>query len=106
MTHMRDVGEVQGQIWGRLLEAEYRLAQHQAVWRAQRDELELLGGVVLRQSAVINVQRQLLLEMEEFNRKLARLERMIDPVGRTLGNLILIKDDPIEDVVTLVGHEE
>ena len=65
-----------------------------------------MGGVVVRQSEVIDIQCQLLLEMEEFNRKLARLERMIDLVGRTLGNPILIKDDPIEDVVTLVGHEE
>ena len=42
----------------------------------------------------------------EFNRKLARLERMIDPVGRSLGNPILIEDDPLEDVVVLVKHEE
>ena len=107
MTHMRDVGEAQGLIRGRLSEAEYRLAQHQAILQSQRDELELLGGVVLRQSAVIDVQRRLLLEMEgEFNRKLERLERMMDLVGRTLGNPILIEDDPVEDVVTLVGHEE
>ena len=62
---------------------------------------------MLRQSAVIDVQCRLVLEMEgEFNRKLERLERMIDLVGRTLGNPILIEDDPVEDVVTLVGHEE
>ena len=30
-THMRDVGEAQGLIWGRVLEAEYRLTQHQVV---------------------------------------------------------------------------
>ena len=30
----------------------------------------------------------------------------MDPRGRTLGNPILIEDDPVEDVVTLVGHEE
>ena len=67
----------------------------------------ITGGVVLRQSVVINVQCRLLLEMEgEFNQKLERLERMMDPRGRTLGNPIVIKDDPIEDVVTLVGHEE
>ena len=42
----------------------------------------------------------------EFNRKLAWLERMTDLVGRLLGNPILIKDDLVADVVTLVGHEE
>ena len=30
----------------------------------------------------------------------------MDPVGRTLGNPILIEDDPVEDAVVLVGHEE
>ena len=106
-VHMRDIGEAQGLIRGRLLEAELRLTQFQALAAAQRHELDLVGGVVLRQSAVIDVQCRLLLEMEgEFNRKLERLERMMDPVGRTLGNPILIEDDPVEDVVTLVGHEE
>ena len=42
----------------------------------------------------------------EFNRKLEQLERMIDLRGWTLGNPIVIEDDPVEDVVTLVGHEE
>ena len=94
-------------IWGRLSEAELRLNQYQALAAAQRHELDLVGGVVLRQSAVIDVQRQLILEMEgEFNQKLERLERMMDPRGRSLGNPILIEDDPVEDVVTLVGHEE
>ena len=106
-THMRDIGEAQGLVRGRLSEAEYRLAQHQAILRAQTEELELMGGVVGRQTAVIEAQRQLIYGMEEeFNRKLARLERMIDPVGRTLGNPILIEDDPVEDAVVLVGHEE
>ena len=31
---------------------------------------------------------------------------MMDLVGRMIGNLILIEDDLVEDVVTLVGHEE
>ena len=105
--HMWDIGEAQGAIRGRLLEAEYHLAQHQAMLRAQREELDLMGGVVMRQTVVINVQRRLLMEMEgEFNRKLAWLERMMDPVGRSLGNPILIEDDPVEDAVVLVGHEE
>ena len=49
-----------------------RLTQLQAIVRAQRDELDLVGGVVLRQLAVIDVQHRLLLEMEgEFNHKVA-----------------------------------
>ena len=57
---------------------------------------------------MINLQCNLLLEMEAENRrKFKRLERMMDPQGRTLGNPILIEDlEPVEDVVTLVGHEE
>ena len=106
-THMRDIGEAQGLVWGRLSEAEYRLAQHQAILWAQTEELELMGGVVGRQTAVIEAQRRLIYGMEEeFNRKLARLERMMDPVGRTLGNPIVIEDDSVEDAVVLVGHEE
>ena len=73
---------------------------------SHRWEINLLRDVVVRQSEVINIQCQLLMMMEgKFNRKLAQLERMMDPVGRSLGNPILIEDDPVEDVVTLVGHE-
>ena len=107
-THMRDIGEAQGLVRGRLSEAEYRLAQHQAILRAQTEELELMGGVVGRQTAVIEAQRRLIYGMEEeFNRKLARLERMIDPVGRSLGNPILIEDDdPVEDAVVIIEEHE
>ena len=67
----------------------------------------MLGDVLGRSTEVIEVQHRLIYGMEEeFNRKLARLERMMDPVGRTLGNPILIEDDPVEDAVVLVGHEE
>ena len=105
--HMWDIGEVQGAIRGRMSEAELRLNQHQALAVAQRQEIDLLGDVVVRQSEVIDIQCRLLLTMEgEFNCKLVWLERMMDPVGRSLGNPILIKDDPVADVVTLVGHEE
>ena len=94
-------------VQGRLSEVEYRLNQLQALAVAQRREINMMGGVVVRQSEVIDIQHRLLLTMEgEFNRKLAWLERMMDPVGRTLGNPILIEDDLVEDVVTLVGHEE
>ena len=88
-------------------EAEYHLNQLQALAVAQRREINIMGGVVVRQSEVIDIQRRLLLMMEgEFNWKLARLERMMGPEGRTIGNPIIIEDDLVEDVVTLVGHEE
>ena len=107
MEHMQDIGEAQGLVRGRLSEVEYHLNQLQALAVAQRQEIDMMGGVVVRQSEVINIQRQLLLTIEgEFNRKLVQLERMMDPVGRTLGNPILIEDDPVEGMVTLVGHEE
>ena len=102
-THMRDIGEAQGLVRGRLSEVEYRLDQHRALLQGHVRELELMGGVVARQTAVIEAQRRLIYGMEEeFNRKLARLERMIDPVGRSLGNPILIEDDPVEDAVVAV----
>ena len=98
--HMRDIGEAQGLIRGRLSEAELRIRQLQAVVLSQRREVDLLGDVLGRSTEVIEAQRQLIYGMEEeFNRKLARLERMMDPVGRSLGNPILIEDDPVEDTV-------
>ena len=104
--HMRDIGEAQGLVRGRLSEAEYHLDQLQALAAAQHWEIDLLGGVVIRQLEVINIQRWLLLELEvDFNWKLGQLERMLSLEGRTFGNPIVIKDDPVEDVVTLVGHE-
>ena len=45
-THMRDIGEAQGLIHGRLSEAELRLNQTQALLEAQHYELDLVGGVV------------------------------------------------------------
>ena len=99
-THMRDIGEAQGLVRGRLSEAEYRLRQLQAMVLTNSREVGLLGDVMGRQTAVIEAQRRLIYGMEaEFNRKLARLERMIDPAGRSLGNPILIEDDPVEDAV-------
>ena len=104
--HMRDIREVQGLVQGRLSEAEYHLNQLQTLAVAQHREIDLLGGVVLCQSEVINIQRQLLLEIEaDFNQKLGQLERIMDPWGRTMGDPIVIKDDLVEDMVTLVGHE-
>ena len=106
-THMRDIGEAQGLVRGRLSEAEYRLRQLQALTVMNRREVDMLGDVLGRQTAVIEAQRRLIYGMEEsFNRKLARLERMIDPVGRTLGNPILIEDDPVEDAVVAGTVEE
>ena len=105
--HLRDLADAQGSVRGRLREAELRLDQHQALDTAMRRELDLLVGVVVRQSEVINIQRTLLLEMEgEYRQRFERMERMMDPRGWTLGNPILIEDDPVEDAVVLVGHEE
>ena len=106
-VHMRDIGESQGLIRGRLTEAELRLQQLQALTLTHHREVELLGDVMGRQTAVIEAQRRLIYGMEEsFNRKLARLERMMDPVGRSLGNPILIEDDPVEDAVVLGTVED
>ena len=52
---------------------------------------------------MIEAQHRLIYGMEEeFNRKLARLERMFGPEGRTLGNPIVIEDDLVEDAVVAV----
>ena len=106
-THMRDIGEAQGLVRGRLTEAELRIRQLQAIMLTNRREVDMLGDVLARLTAVIEAQRRLIYGMEEgFNRKLARLERMIDPVGRTLGNPILIEDDSVPDAVVLGSVEE
>ena len=107
MTHMRDIGEAQGLVRGRLTKAELRIRQLQALVVSQRREVDLLGDVMSRSVAVIEAQRRLIYGMEEsFNRKLVRLERMIDPRGRSLGNPIVIEDDPVEDAVVLGSVEE
>ena len=106
--HMRDVGEVQGAIWGWLSEVEVRANQLQALLMLARWEINLLSGVVVRQSKVLDIQCQLILNLDQENRRrFERVERMLDPWGRTFGNLILIDLDPEErelDVVTLVEH--
>ena len=104
---MRDIGEAQGLVRGRLSEAELWINQLQAIVVSQRQEVDLLGDVLGRAIEVIEVQRWLIYGMEaEFNRKLTWLERMFGPEGRTMGNPIVIEDDPVEDAVILVGHEE
>ena len=106
-THMRDIGEAQGLVRGRLTEAELRIRQLQVLVVSQHREVDLLGDVMSRSVAVIEAQRRLIYGMEEsFNRKLVRLERMIDPRGRSLGNPIVIEDDPVEDAVVLGSVEE
>ena len=106
MTHMRDIGEAQGLVRGKLSKAELRIRQLQSLVLAQCQEVDLLGDVLGHSMSVIEAQRRLIYRMEEFNQKLARLERMVDLVGRTLGNPILVEDDPVKDAVVLVGHEE
>ena len=57
---------------------------------------------------VLDIQRQLILTVEEKNRRrYERIERMLDPRGRTFANPIVIDLEPEEresDVVTLVEH--
>ena len=101
--HMRDIGEAQGQVRGRLSATEYRIEQLQTLLLGHRQEIDVMGHVMAQQTTVIEAQRQLIYGMEEeFNRKLTRLERMFGPEGRTLGNPIVVKDDPVEDAVVAV----
>ena len=52
---------------------------------------------------MIEAQCRLIYGMEaEFNRKLTQLERMFSLEGRSIGNPILIEDDAVEDMVTLI----
>ena len=106
-THMRDIGEAQGLVRGRLSEVGLCIHQLQVLVVSQRREVDMLGDVLVRSTEVIEAQCQLIYGMEaEFNQKLTQLERMFGLEGRTMGNPIVIEDDPVEDVVTLVGHEE
>ena len=101
--HMRDIGEAQGLVRGRLSETEYRIEQLQSLLLGHRREIDVMATVMTRQTEVIEAQRRLIYGMEEeFNRKLGRLERMMDPVGRSLGNPILVEDDPVSDAVVAV----
>ena len=106
--HMQDVGEAQGAIRGRLSEVEVRANQLQALLVSACREIDLLSGVAVRQSEVLDIQWQLILNLDQENqRRFERVERMLDLRGRTFGNPILIDLDPEEresDVVTLVEH--
>ena len=108
MEYMQDMGEAQGGIWGRLSEAEARANQLQVLLMSAHRELDLLLGVVVRQSEVINIQQELLLTMEvENQRKFKRIERMLDLRGRTFTNPIVIDldlEDRGADGVTLVNQ--
>ena len=101
--HMRDVGEAQGLVRGRMTAVEFRIEQLQQLLLGQRRELSVMGTVLGQQTEVIEAQRRLIYGMEEeFNRKLRRLERMFGPEGRTMGNPIVIEDDPVADAVVAV----
>ena len=107
-VHMQDVGEAQGAIRGRLSEVEGRANQLQALLMLAHREIDLLSGVAVRQSEVIDIQRQLILNLDQENQwRFERVERMLDPQGWTFANPIVIDLDPEEresDVVTLVEH--
>ena len=70
----------------------------------QGREMEVMSDVIQAQNEVFQVQSTLLLKVERKQarerRRLDAVERRMDPVGRTMGNPILIEDD--EDEVTLV----
>ena len=71
MEHLRDVGEAQGLVWGRLSEAELCINQLQALVVSQHWEVDMLGDVLVCQTDVIEAQRWLIYGMEvEFNQKL------------------------------------
>ena len=107
--HMWDIGEAQGGVRGRLTELELRMCQQEALLMGARREIELLSGVVVRQSEVLDIHRQLILMLDQENqRRFERVERMLDPRGRTFANPILIDLDPEDreaDEVTLVDRE-
>ena len=105
--HMRDIGEAQGGIQGRLSEAEQCLTQLQVIVVGQSREIEMLGGVVTQQSELLGIHQELILELDTENRRrFVRMERMLDLWGRSFGNPILIDLDPEDrdgDEATLVG---
>ena len=83
-----------------------RLTQLQAIVVGQSREIDLLGGVVTQQSELLGIHQELVLTLDqETHRKFNRVERMMDPQGRSFGNPILIDLDPEDrdlDEVTLV----
>ena len=69
----------------------------------QSQEIEMLGGVVVRQSELLGIHQELILQLDQENReRFERVERMLDPRGQIFGNLILINLDL--DEVTLVDE--
>ena len=81
-VHMRDIREAQGGIWGWLSEAEMHLTQMQTLAVGMCQEIDLLGGVLVRQSELLDIQQQLILELDQENRwKFERIERMLDPLS-------------------------
>ena len=103
--HMRDIREAQGGVQVRLSEAEACLTQLQVIVVGQSREIKMLGGVVTQQLELLGIHRELILELDAENRRrFERMERMLDPQGRTFRNPILIDLDPEDnmDEVTLV----
>ena len=84
------------------------LIQLQGIVVGQSREIKMLGDMVRRQSELLGIHWELILELDWENRgRFERVERMLDPRGRTFGNPILIDLDLEEresDVVTLVEH--
>ena len=96
-VYMQELGEQCGEDRRRTREMEERINQLQVLVVAQGRELEVASDVIQAQNDMFWVQSTLLFEVEQKQvqerRRLDWLERRMDPVGRTMGNLILIEDD-------------
>ena len=95
-VHMWEMGEQCREDCRRMREMEEQVNQLQALLVAQSWEMEMMSNVIRVQNEVFQVQSELFLEVERKQ----SWERRMDPVGRTIGNPILIEDDV--DEVTLV----
>ena len=103
-VHMQELGEQCGEDHRRMREVEERVNQLQVLLVAQGREMEVMSDVIQAQNKVFQVQSTLLLEVEwkqARERWLDALERRMDPMGRTMGNPILIEDDEVTLVEAL-----
>ena len=105
MVHMRELGEQRGEDRRRMREMEESMNQLQALLVNQGREMEVMSDVIWVQNKAFRVQSTLLLKVEwkqsRERRRLDVLERRMDPVGRTMGNPILIEDDEVKLVEAL-----
>ena len=91
-----ETGDCQGEVNCQLHEMEVQLDQQWAVMVEMHGEMGIVGKIIQAQTNTINTQNYYLAMLE---RKVVALERR-NEWGRTIGNLIIIKDNDNE--VTLV----